>query len=123
MAIKREVVRVTTTGSAGSASGSATTTAIVGELLQIYLNFHGSAPATTDTTITAATDGYTVWAATNTVTDVLIAPAVAPVNASNSAITNAHRPMAVADRLTIALAQCDALTDALVATVVWRDGD
>jgi hypothetical protein len=118
--IRRETVRVTTTGSAGSASGSATTAAIVGELLNIYLNYHASAPATTDTTITAATDGYTIYGVTNTVTDALVAPSAAPATTAGAAITNAHRPIAVGDRVTIALAQCDALTDALVATVVWR---
>lgn len=120
MSLKREVVRVTTTGSAGSAAGSATSSSIVGELLSIYLNFHASAPATTDTTITAETDGSTLLTVTNSATDVLVAPAVLPVSTANAAITNAHRPIAVADRVTITLAQCDALTDALVATLVWR---
>lgn len=120
MAIRREVIRVTTTGSAGSATGTATSQSIVGELLYLYVDFHASAPATTDTTMTAASSGAAVWSISNSVTDVTVAPALACVTPANVAITNSHRPLVLGDRLTVALAQSDALTDAVVVTAVWR---
>lgn len=112
---------MTTTGSAGSAAGSATTTNIIGELLGVYLNFHASAPATTDVALTAATHGLACGATGNTATDIYLAPGAPVTNAAGSAITDSHRPFVIHDRLTITLAQCDALTNALVATVFWRD--
>ena len=46
-------VAVTTTGSAGSATGSTNTdVAVTGYILCILLDYHASAPATTDVTIT-----------------------------------------------------------------------
>lgn len=57
---------------------------------------------------------------TNSATDAIIAPALAPVTTANVAITNAHRTIAVNDRITVSLAQSDALTGALVCTLVWR---
>ena len=49
--IYTQQVSITTTGSAGSASGSGYLTGIVGFLLDVYLNYHASCPATADVTI------------------------------------------------------------------------
>ena len=117
MEIVTTTIRVTTTGSAGSASGSATSPAIPGFLLDIYLDFHASAPATTDTTISFATRGGNLLAVSNSATDALIAPRQKLVDNANAAITNSHAPFALGDGITVALAQCDALTDALVVYI------
>jgi hypothetical protein len=111
------VVPVTTTGSAGSAAGAGSTGAIKGFLLDIYLDFNASAPATTDTTITLTGRGGNVLAVSNSVTDALFAPRQKPVDNANAAITNAFEPFALTDGLTITLAQCDALAPALTAYV------
>ena len=111
-----EIVRVTTTGVAGSAAGSAKSAAMNGELLDIYVDFHASAPATTDTTITLERGGN-VWAISNSVTDVFVAPRVKPVDNANAAITNAHDRFALNGALTVTLAECDALTDAVVVYI------
>lgn len=110
-------VTVTTTGDAGSATGSADSEALHGFLLDVYLNFHASAPATTDTTVAYKTQGGNVLVVTSSATDVLLAPRVKPVDNANSAITNAHDKFPLNGPLTFSLAQCDALTGALVATV------
>lgn len=47
MRVAEYSVPVTTTGSAGSASGSADSPPIMGELLAVKLDYDGSAPATT----------------------------------------------------------------------------
>jgi hypothetical protein len=111
------VVPVTTAGSAGSASGSGSTGAVKGFLLDIYLDFHASAPATTDTTIALTGRGGNVLAISNSVTDGLFAPRQKPVDNANAAITNAFEKFALTDGLTISLAQCDALTNAVVAYI------
>jgi hypothetical protein len=120
MGLQSEVIRVTTTGSAGSAAGATTGLHMVGELLYLYVDFHASAPATTDITITAAGSGATVWTRSNSVADATVAPAATCVTTANVAITDSHRPLFIADHLTVTLAQCDALTNAVVVTAVWR---
>ena len=52
--IRTIAVPVTTAGEAASAVGSATSEALYGMLLDIRLDFHASAPATTDTTVAYA---------------------------------------------------------------------
>lgn len=120
MTIKQEVVAVTTTGSAGSATGSADTGLIHGHILAIHLNFHASAPATTDTTVAYKGGQGNIVVVTSSATDVLVHPRAKPVDLANTAITNAHTPFPCSQALTVSLAQCDALTDAVTATI-WYD--
>lgn len=113
---------ITTTGSAGSATGSATTAALHGRLMDIYFNFHASAPGTTDTTVAYVDYGGNILVISNSVTDALIAPRQKPVDNANAAITNAFCEFPLNGTLTISLAQCDALTDALVFYIrYWAD--
>lgn len=114
-------VAVTTAGGAGVATGSASSPVIPGFLLDIYLDFHASAPATTDTTIAFGTRGGNILVVSNSATDALFHPRAKPVDNANAAITNAHEQFAIGDTLTVSLAQCDALTDAVVAYIrEWR---
>jgi hypothetical protein len=46
-----ETIKITTTGSAGSAAGSAESVPIQGFLLDVYLDYHASSPGTTDLTV------------------------------------------------------------------------
>ncbi len=121
--IRQTSIRVTTTGSAGSAAGTGISSyPIVGRVVGLNVNFHASAPATTDTTIrTTAAPTYNIWAISNSVTDVFVQPAGKPVDNANAAITNAHAPIPVADYITVSVAQCDALTDAVVVTVLYEE--
>ena len=125
MGFKYVSIPVTTAGSAGSASGSGVSTSIVrGEILGVYLNFHGSAPATTDTTVKTTGSGpasYTFLTVSISATDGYFAPRSGAVSSSNAAITDSAVPFAVCDTLTVALAQCDALTNAVVAHILYRD--
>lgn len=117
MEIVTAVVAVNTTGTAGTATGSTQSPVLHGELLDVYLDFHASAPATTDTTIAFTNPGGNVLVVTNSATDALIAPRIKPVDNANAAITNAHDRFALNSKLTISLAQCDQLTPALTAYV------
>ena len=123
--IRTVTIPVTTTGSAGAATGTGTSSSVVfGEVLGVYLNFHASAPATTDTTISTVGGGppsYNLLVVTDSATDAYIAPRATAVDSANSAITNSHTPFVVADKIQVALAGCDALTDAVVAYVILQD--
>lgn len=113
------VVKVTTTGSAGSASGNADSEVINGWIENIFLDFHASAPGTTDTTIAYKTRGGNILAVTNSATDALFHPRAKAVDNANAAITDSHDRFAVNDKVNVALAQCDALTDAVTAYILW----
>lgn len=120
MEIVTEVVRVTTTGSAGSATGEADSPAMVGELVDIFLDFHASAPATTDTTVKFKERADNVLAVANSTTDARFHPRAKPVDNANAAITDAHDKFFLNGALTVSLAQCDALTDAVVAYIRYK---
>lgn len=116
-----EVVKVTTTGEAGSATGSANSGVIQGKIIDVYLDFHASAPgATTDTTIAYADRGGNILAVANSATDALIAPRQSLVTNANAAITNSHDRFAVNGKLSVSVAGCDALTDAVTAYIRYE---
>ena len=118
--IKHQTIAVTTTGSAGSATGSSNAL-IRGEVLQIFFNFHASAPATTDTTVELTDTGMDILVVTSSATDVTLHPRAGLVTAANAAITDGHHPFVSDGLVTVSLAQCDALTDAVVATIWYRE--
>lgn len=120
MALREYSVAVTTTGVAGSASGSGTITfQTAGYIEYVYLDFHASAPNTTDTTIAyaATPPGGNILVVGNSSTDALFWPRAKPVDNANSAITNAHTRFVATGSITVSLAQCDALTGAVTAYV------
>ena len=116
MEICTEVVTVTTVGADGSGAGAASTKAMMGFLLDIKLDYHASAPATTDLTVADA-QGNTVYAKSDSVTDVLVAPRQKLVDNAGAAITDSHDRFPLMGKLTFTLAQSNALAAALVATV------
>lgn len=106
---------VTTTGSAGSATGTATINVTKwGYLEWIYLDFHASAPNTTDTTIAhgGTPPGGNILVVSNSKTDAIYYPRAGAVDAAGAAITNSAVRIPVGGPITVSLAQCDALTDA-----------
>lgn len=112
--IKTYKITVTTTGSAGSATGSGYSShAINGKLLGVKLDYSGSAPATTDVTITDDSIGHTLLLVENSATDAMKHPRAKPVDNANAAISNAHAPFSINGKVKVAVAGCDALTTAL----------
>ena len=117
-------VAVTTTGSAGSATGSTDSDVPVrGYILGIQLDYHASAPATTDVTITElapdeGTDRRTVLSISNNATDGFYYPAV-EVQDNAGTGQGSYWPYFISNRkLQVSVAQSDALTDAVVATII-----
>ncbi len=122
MAIEKHVIKVSTTGSSGSATGSLVTALPPCELLAVYMNFHASAPASTDTTLSSPGDpvSVTLLTVTNSATDAWYYPSIQMDDNSGSAITGAYVPGLIHGNLLTELAGCDALTDALVMSIFVR---
>lgn len=112
-------VNVTTTGSAGSATGTATTTLpVYGILGAIEIDYHGSAPATTDVTISESGEfGRTLLTRTNTATDGTFYPAPLITDATGTATTSYGTYILTGELISVSVAQCDALTNAVVVTI------
>jgi|TARA_R110002020_G_scaffold47166_6_gene134358 hypothetical protein len=122
MAIERHIIKVSTTGSDASATGSLVTALPYCELLAVYMNFHASAPASTDTTLSSPGDpvSVTILTVTNSATDAWFYPTHQLDDASASAITGAYIPAIIHGNLLTELAGSDALTDALTMTIFVR---
>ena len=122
MAIERHIIKVSTTGSDASATGSLVTALPYSELLAVYMNFHADAPASTDTTLSSPGDpvSVTLLTVTNSATDAWFYPTHQLDDATASAITGAYIPAIIHGNLLTELAGSDALTDALVMTIFVR---
>ena len=120
MEIAQQVVAVTTTGGAGVSAGSAYSKAMNGWLEDIFVDWDGTAPATSDITI-ALERGGNVWALANSATDVFVVPRVKPVDNANAAITNAFDKFALNGRLLVSVAQSNDLAPAVTVYIrYWR---
>jgi hypothetical protein len=116
--VETVAVPVTTTGSAGSATGTGRSPSLNGFLLDIYFDF-AAAPSTTDTTVAfeAGSGGGTILTLTNTNTDVLHAPRKNASDNAGTAITGVYDCYPLNGVVTVALAQCDALAPAVTAYI------
>ena len=115
--IFEDVVRVTTTGGAGVSAGSGTSHELFGYLESIYVDYHASAPATTDVTIAFATRGGNILVLTNTNTDGLYCPVKQACDAAGAAVAGAYLNHVLNQPISVSVAQCDDLTDAVVVYI------
>jgi len=122
MAIERHIIKVSTTGSDASATGSLVVALPYCELLAGYFNYHASAPGTTDTTVSSPGDpvSVTLLTITNSATDAWYYPGIQMDGNTGSAITGAYVPALIHGNLLVELAGSDALTDALILTIFVR---
>lgn len=119
MSIRTAIVTVTTTGSAGSATGSADSEVIQGHIENVVLDFHASTPATADVTIAYKTRGGNILVTSNSATDVTLHPRAKCVDNANAAITDSYDRFAINDKVNVSVAQGDALTGAVVAYITY----
>lgn len=115
--IASQKIAITTTGGAGAATGQGTSIPIMGFLLDVFIDYHASAPATTDVTISEPTFGN-LLVRSNSATDGWFAPRkqVCDPAAADAGLFDL---MPINSELTIAVAQADALTDCVVVTIRW----
>lgn len=107
---------VTTTGSAGAATGTATISVPAwGYLEWIYLDYHASAPATTDVTIAhaATPPGGNILVRSNSATDGLFYVRGSASSSAAAAITDSNVRVPVGGSISVSVADCDALTGAV----------
>ena len=122
MNVRQLTIEVTTEGGGDDTStGSGDSEIIVlGEILGVYLEYTTTAD-NPDVTVKTKGDGpasYDLLVVANAKVDGYFAPRAKPVDVANAAITNAHTPFAVADRLTLDLAQFD-VGDVVKATIFY----
>ena len=122
MAIEKHTIKVSTTGSDASATGSRVTALPYCELLAVRSHSHPRARVTTDTTLSSPGGpvSVTLLTITNSVTDAWYYPTHQLDDSSGSAITGAYIPAIIHGNLLTELAGSDALTDALVMTIFVR---
>ncbi|MFZ2097327.1 MAG: hypothetical protein WAV05_11890 [Anaerolineales bacterium] len=110
-----ETIKITTAGGAGAAVGSAVTVPIQGFLLDVYIEYHASAPATTDLAITDPVFG-TIFSVSNSNTDRWYAPRKQTSDYIGVS-TGLYDLIPINSALTISIAQADALTDCVTVTL------
>ena len=125
--IREEVISVTTTGSDAAATGTGySKAAIVGKILALRLNYHASAPGTTDVTITENDSvAQTIHTETDSATDVMRYPrravednAEATVEYSNN--YSIYEPYVTTNQIKVAVSGSNALTACVVVSVIYE---
>lgn len=113
---------ITTTGSAGSATGSGSLSLPAGDIDWVYIDYHASAPATTDVTLAYADTppGGNILVRSNSATDGLFFPRSGAHTAAAAAITDSHVPFPAGEPVTVSVAQADALTDCVTVYVAVK---
>lgn len=117
-------IKVTTTGSAGSATGAATSTGGPrGWLHAIRVNWHASAPGTSVITVTEASGlQRTLYTKATASTDITLYPVVQHADNAGTAVAAQYTPYYLDGSLiTVAVSVSDALTDAVVVTLLLND--
>ncbi|MDP2950170.1 MAG: hypothetical protein Q8P22_11600 [Chloroflexota bacterium] len=124
MTIELHKISVTTTGSAGSASGSAIKAVPKGKIKAVYIDYNASAPATTDVTIKSEADStgvppdVTVLTRSDSKTDGWFYPKVQVHDNAAAAVTGAYDdPVVHGGVISVTVAQADALADCVVVYI------
>lgn len=117
-AIDTVKVEVTTAGGAGEATGSEVSPPLEGFLLDVYLDYHASCPETADVTVAYTDCGGNIVVKSNSNTDALLMPRKQVCGVDGAAVTGVYDLYPLdGQTLTISVAQADALTNCLVATL------
>ena len=121
--VRRTQISVTTVGGAGLAAGSAVSDGpIVGEITQVYIDYHASCPATADVTIAPISGvGGNILAIANSNTDGYYSPRLTCCTTAGVAITYSHSEIACVEPIQVTVAQADALTACVVVTIWWKE--
>ena len=108
---------VTTAGGAGAATGTVVFNDVHGFLLDVYNNWHASAPVTSVATLTYTDPALgTIIACPATATDGLYTPRVQSCGSAGAA-TGLYEMYPLNGTLTMTVTLSDALTGALVCTI------
>lgn len=115
--INKVVVKVTTTGSAGSATGTGYSQDITnGFVIGAYIDYHASAPSSTDVLLKTTDPEVTMVTYSNSATDAYISTMKNIVDSAGAAVSGVYSYYPISGRLMVSLTGCNALTDAVVVT-------
>ena len=119
--IETTSIAVTTTGGDGAAVGTARSPrALAGELYAIHLDWAGTAPGTSDITVTVEAEGsrpaVTLYSKENAATDLWIYPTVEQTDTAGVGRSTYQR-IVIAGRIKVTVAGCNALAPAVTATL------
>ena len=120
MEIRIEKVAVTTTGSAGGATGSAESGPLHGFLLDIYLDYHASAPNTTDIVVSHIQPSLgNILTVTSANTDGRFPVRDTAVLVASGAVTDpdGYDRIPLSGKLNFAVAEANALDPCVTATI------
>jgi hypothetical protein len=123
-----QTVKVTTTGSNGSATGNSDTANVVaGRILKLVIDYHASAPASTDITIATKSGTQpiqeTIYTKTDSATDAIVYPRVTVCNNAGTAAVagdNLWDNYVVSCLINVALAGSNALTNAVIVDIYYE---
>lgn len=110
--IDTEVIEVTTSGSDGSATGSATSVAVNGELLAVHIAPSAGQAATVDVTVKTVAPELTLLTASNVSAAGWYYPRVQVQDGAGAGVTydgtnEVYAPMPIDDGVTVSAAQGD----------------
>ena len=116
--IQKVAIKVTTTGSAGSATGDGDSAEIVnGFVLGWNIDFHASAPSTTDVAVKTLEPTVTLSTISNVNTDAYYSTMKQIVDASGAAVTGVYTFYPVSGKIRVSVTGCNELTDAVTVVV------
>lgn len=116
-------VVVNTTGSAGSATGTADSNPIMGELLAVYIDYAGTAPGTTTVTIDEIGGaGRRLLTKSASATDITHYPRAQMQDNTGANLTGVYERFALAGRkVRVSVAASNALSPAVTVTLLARE--
>jgi len=115
-------LKVTTVGTAGVAVGSVRKGIAPAQLMAVQINYHGSAPGTTDFTLKNVLGGVEklLCGKDNNNTDIPLVKLVHRPIKDNCGTENTYNDVMVSGELLLEVTGCDALTDAMVVTCILK---
>jgi hypothetical protein len=127
--IKKERVKITSTGAEGSATGTNDTEVLLtGQIVRVDVDFAAGITTTTDLTLAGANDlvSANIVNLSNTATDIVLYPHVQVTNNAGTGLTlDGTRLLTdyypVADILTLTIAQTTAATPAVTVDIYYKE--
>ena len=117
---REEEIAVTTTGSAGTATGSQDSDGpIRGHVYAVHLDYGAAVTTTTDITVSLSSPALTLYQKDNSATDVWLYPVVQQTDSAGSG-TSTYDRVPVSGNLTVKVDQSSSGT-AVTATVWWGE--
>lgn len=124
--LRSQQIAVTTVGADGSAVGNNVgTIPIHGEIKALRVDWHASAPATSDIDITLEADAShpqtVLYDKDDAKDDLWVYPHVQATSTAGAGITGVYVPIVGSGYPKVAVAQCNALAPAVTVTVYWEE--